>query len=68
LVTADRRHHPASELAEEGGLCLVDAAHWATEWPWLPVAAAELANDFAGSVETSVSRLVTDPWTLSERP
>ncbi len=25
-------------------MALLDAAHWATEWPWLPVAAARLAR------------------------
>ncbi len=67
LLTADLRHHPASELAEETGVALVDAAHWATEWPWLAAAARRLAERLAAdgtTVETSVSALVTDPWTL----
>ncbi|WP_034269049.1 Nif3-like dinuclear metal center hexameric protein [Actinospica robiniae] len=63
-VTADLRHHPASEAMEAarfgGGPALVDVAHFASEWPWLPVAAALLAG---GTVETRVSTLVTDPWT-----
>jgi putative NIF3 family GTP cyclohydrolase 1 type 2 len=59
LLTADLRHHPASEHVEDGGVALVDAAHWATEWPWLPQAAALLTT-----VETTVSRTVTDPWTV----
>ncbi|HET6815821.1 MAG TPA: Nif3-like dinuclear metal center hexameric protein [Mycobacteriales bacterium] len=59
LVTADLRHHPASENAEDGGVALVDAAHWATEWPWLGQAAALLTT-----VETTVSTAVTDPWTV----
>lgn len=61
-LTSDLRHHPASEAPE--GLGLLDAAHWATEWPWLPVAARELGN--AVGVDTAVSTLVTDPWTLHE--
>lgn len=64
-VTADLRHHPASEAMEDarfgGGPALVDVAHFASEWPWLSVAAALLAG---GTVETRVSTLVTDPWTL----
>lgn len=60
LVTADLKHHATSETVEDGGVALVDAAHWATEWPWLPAAAALLE----GVVSTSVSTLVTDPWTL----
>jgi len=66
-VTADLRHHPASEAREAGPLALVDAAHWATEWPWLRSAERELhaAADRRGwSFETRVSHQVTDPWTL----
>ncbi|MDQ6650951.1 MAG: Nif3-like dinuclear metal center hexameric protein [Actinomycetota bacterium] len=68
-LTADLRHHRASEQAEEGGPALVDAAHWATEWPWLASAAALLAADLAGAdrtdtVEMTVSSRRTDPWTL----
>ena len=59
LVTADLRHHPASETVEDGGVALVDAAHWATEWPWLGQAARLLTT-----VETTVSTTVTDPWTV----
>lgn len=69
LVTADQRHHPTSEAREEargGRPFLVDLAHWASEWPWLPRAAAALRTDVAAlgaTVETRVSTLVTDPWT-----
>jgi dinuclear metal center YbgI/SA1388 family protein len=62
-LTADLRHHPASEAPE--GLALLDAAHWATEWPWLADAARRLRA--ATTVETVVSTLVTDPWTISVR-
>ncbi len=62
-LTADLRHHPASEAPE--GLALLDAAHWATEWPWLADAARRLSA--ATTVETVVSTLVTDPWTHSAR-
>ena len=34
-LTADLRHHPASEHLAGGGPALLDAAHWATERPWL---------------------------------
>jgi dinuclear metal center YbgI/SA1388 family protein len=65
-VTADLRHHPASEHAEEGGPALVDAAHWATEWPWLAAAAREVTEAVqrrtGTTVETTVSTIVTDPW------
>jgi len=42
-VTADLRHHPASEAAERG-LALVDAGPWASEWPWLADAAGRVAH------------------------
>lgn len=65
-VTADLRHHPASEALEAGGPALVDVAHWASEWPWLRHAAEVLRSELgpAGTnVGTYVSTLVTDPWT-----
>ncbi|WP_141583446.1 Nif3-like dinuclear metal center hexameric protein [Actinomadura sp. WMMA1423] len=67
-LTADLRHHPASEFAEHGGPALVDAAHWATEWPWLADAERLLAESSpeAGKLETRVSTLVTDAWTLHD--
>ncbi|MBC3842204.1 Nif3-like dinuclear metal center hexameric protein [Streptacidiphilus sp. 4-A2] len=66
-VTADLRHHPASEAREASPLALVDAAHWATEWPWLRSAEQLLhaaAAERGWSLETRVSHQVTDPWTL----
>jgi dinuclear metal center YbgI/SA1388 family protein len=69
-VTADLRHHRASEAREDARGAppfLVDVAHWASEWPWLPIAAADLRADLADggtTVETRVSVLVTDPWTV----
>jgi dinuclear metal center YbgI/SA1388 family protein len=66
FLTADLRHHPASEFMEApGGPALIDAAHWATEWPWLTEAARRLASGLAGkgiTVETRVSETVTDAW------
>jgi len=70
-VTADLRHHPASELRERaehesGTPYLVDVAHFASEWPWLRYAARALEQDAASAgttVETRVSTLSTDPWT-----
>ncbi len=64
-LTADLRHHPASESFEWGRPALVDVAHWASEWPWLDEAAALLRERLAVSgdtVETRVSRIITDPW------
>ncbi len=70
-VTADLRHHPASEAREAGGPALVDVAHWASEWPWLASAAERLAAALADSgttVETRVSVTPTDPWTMHISP
>lgn len=61
-LTADLRHHPASEHLAGGGPALLDAAHWATERPWLDVVSAELTADLG--VRTVVSDLVTDVWTV----
>jgi dinuclear metal center YbgI/SA1388 family protein len=68
-LTADLRHHPASEFREhaavpgEPEVALIDAAHWATEWPWLADAERRVAA--ALDVKTRVSTLVTDAWTHS---
>ena len=62
-VTSDLRHHPASEFLEQGGPALVDVAHWAAEWTWLPVVAAKVTDALGDTVETRVSTLCTDPWT-----
>lgn len=76
-VTADLRHHPASELRERalfeaarsGAAAtpyLVDLAHFASEWPWLAQGARALEADAAArgtTVETRVSTRCTDPWT-----
>jgi dinuclear metal center YbgI/SA1388 family protein len=65
FVTADLRHHPASESLAHGSPALVDCAHWATEWPWLRDAEARVSAALAArgtTVEARVSHLVTDPW------
>lgn len=70
FLTADLRHHPASEAREQGRagapLALLDAAHFATEWPWCEQAAAqldEISDRHGWGLRTHVSRTVTDPWT-----
>lgn len=69
FLTADLRHHPASEHTEAGGPALLDAAHWATEQPWLDQAAAALTAGLdPATVEIFVSDLVTDPWTRAIAP
>lgn len=65
-VTSDLRHHRAQDHLVDGGCAIVDIAHWASEWPWLPVAAAALVADVEGAgstVEVRVSTVCTDPWT-----
>ncbi|MCJ1677575.1 Nif3-like dinuclear metal center hexameric protein [Streptomyces sp. APSN-46.1] len=67
FLTADLRHHPVSEAREQSPLALVDAAHWATEWPWCEQAAAQLdaiSERHGWGLRTHVSRAVTDPWTV----
>ena len=63
-VTSDLRHHPAGEFAERGGPALVDVAHWAAEWTWLPVVEARLVEALGDTVETRVSTVRTDPWSF----
>ena len=70
LVTADLKHHRALEHLEDGGCAIIDVAHWASEWPWLPQAADLLTLDLAAegaTVECIVSALPTDPWTQTLR-
>nr|WP_269327339.1 Nif3-like dinuclear metal center hexameric protein [Kineosporia mesophila] len=69
-VTADLRHHPASEArdtAGDGPPYLVDVAHWASEWPWLAGVSNRLEGALADAgqpVEVLVSTRSTDPWTF----
>jgi dinuclear metal center YbgI/SA1388 family protein len=66
-VTSDLRHHRAAEFLEHGGPALVDVAHWAAEWTWLPVLERALVEAFAGrgdTVDVRVSTTCTDPWTF----
>ena len=64
-ITSDLRHHPASEARENAkvsvGPALIDVSHWASEWLWLDVAAAQLRAALPG-VRVSVSDARTDPW------
>jgi dinuclear metal center YbgI/SA1388 family protein len=61
-VTSDLRHHPAAEFVEKDGPALVDVAHWAAEWTWLPVVEARVKAAWGDTVETRVSTIRTDPW------
>jgi dinuclear metal center YbgI/SA1388 family protein len=67
-VTADLRHHPASEAREaaDGGFpYLIDVSHFASEWVWLSAGARALGNvlnDLGHSVQIEVSQINSDPW------
>ncbi|WP_431813021.1 Nif3-like dinuclear metal center hexameric protein [Kocuria sp. cx-455] len=71
-ITADLRHHLASEAREhalgpggDGTPALIDAAHAASEALWLPWGAEDLQRALAArgfDVEISVSDVRTDPW------
>ncbi|WP_411073598.1 Nif3-like dinuclear metal center hexameric protein [Streptomyces sp. cmx-4-7] len=65
FLTSDLRHHPVSEATQRTPLGLVDAAHWATEWPWCEQAAAQLdaiSDRHGWDLRVHVSKTVTDPW------
>lgn len=61
-VTSDLRHHVAAEFLEHGHAALIDVAHWAAEWTWLPVIQMRVADALGDTVETRVSITPTDPW------
>lgn len=66
-VTSDLRHHRAQDHLGDHGCALLDVAHWASEWPWLPVAAEALRADLGArgsTVDVHVSTIPTDPWTF----
>jgi len=63
-VTSDLRHHPVTEFVERHGTAVIDVAHWAAEWPWLPVVERKLRQEWGDRVETRVSTRVTDAWTF----
>ncbi|QIS10790.1 Nif3-like dinuclear metal center hexameric protein [Nocardia arthritidis] len=65
-VTADLRHHPVDERLRRGGPALVDAAHWATEFPWCAQAQSVVGNAMP-ELETRVSNVRTDPWTVGAK-
>jgi len=67
-LTADLRHHPASEAREAAvndRPYLIDVSHFASEWLWLPAAAEALGNvltDQGHDIEIRVSSTNSDPW------
>ncbi|TKV29939.1 Nif3-like dinuclear metal center hexameric protein [Arthrobacter sp. NamB2] len=67
-VTADLRHHAASEVREaaSGGTpYLIDVSHFGSEWLWLTPASDALSNvlsDQGFVTDIRVSGVNTDPW------
>ncbi|TNU76352.1 Nif3-like dinuclear metal center hexameric protein [Miniimonas arenae] len=68
-LTADLRHHPATDFrAHAEKPYLLDAAHWASEWVWLPGLADQLRADAearGARLEVHVSTARTDAWAAS---
>jgi len=65
IVTSDLKHHVALDFLATGGPAVVDVAHFASEWPWVPLVASRLEADLAEhGVEVVLSTLTTDPWTF----
>jgi dinuclear metal center YbgI/SA1388 family protein len=62
MLTSDLKHHTVAEWQESASAVVCDVAHFASEWPWLPVAADALRGDLGGRVDVAVSRRRTDPW------
>jgi dinuclear metal center YbgI/SA1388 family protein len=62
LLTSDLKHHIVSEWQQSAGPAVCDVAHFASEWPWLPLAAETLRADLQERVQVVVSRRRTDPW------
>jgi dinuclear metal center YbgI/SA1388 family protein len=65
-VTADLRHHPASEVREaaaDGPPYLIDVSHFGSEWLWLTAdALGAVLTDQGFSTDIRVSGVNTDPW------
>lgn len=65
-LTSDLRHHPVDEHLRAGGPAVIDAAHWASEFPWT-AQARDIVKRETG-VETEIIQIRTDPWTISAHP
>ncbi|WP_353066677.1 Nif3-like dinuclear metal center hexameric protein [Arcanobacterium hippocoleae] len=59
-ITADLRHHRATDHLWDGGCALIGLTHFASEWPLLPKLRALLATEL--EVDTYISTIITDPW------
>ena len=68
-LTADLRHHPATDHLWNDGCALVSATHWATEWPLLAhmrdrllVELAKTGVDAIDLPYSYISDIPTDAW------
>src|SRR5699024_10633722 len=69
-ITADLRHHPASEAREQTMVetdrpYLIDVFHFDSQWLWPRVGANALDRalaDDGSTVTSAVSAIKTDPW------
>ncbi len=63
-LTSDLSHHVVAEhVADPARPAVLEVAHWAGEWPWLPRAARVITDATGGTVTVTVSTRCTDPWT-----
>jgi dinuclear metal center YbgI/SA1388 family protein len=65
-AVSERDRHPVSDPVSDPDrpMALIDAAHWATEAPWLDELAMRLREHFGTTVDVVVSQRATDPWSL----
>ncbi|WP_020170877.1 Nif3-like dinuclear metal center hexameric protein [Gordonia polyisoprenivorans] len=61
-LTGDLRHHPVDEALRYGGPVLLDAGHWATEFPWCRQAAEQITA--ATGCVAECHDAPTDPFTV----
>jgi dinuclear metal center YbgI/SA1388 family protein len=63
-VTSDLRHHVVAEfVADPENPAVIEVAHWAGEWPWLPAAGVLIGTAYP-ELDITVSTCRTDPWSL----
>lgn len=65
FVTSDLRHHPVDETRAKSTMCIVDTAHWASEYPWTSQVQEILEEQTTLAVDIIPIR--TDPWTVVAR-
>jgi len=61
-ITSDLKHHRVLDHPRDQ-CALIDASHFATEWPWVSAVAALVQRELGETVSTLVSSVRTDPWT-----